>query len=192
MASMMLKAAGHLVYKLRGWHFEPLPDYWVSKQVLVAFPHSDVLDSWMAFSGFAMIKQKGHIVIKKEAFRFPWGPILRGLGGVPVDRSSRTGLVAQITQMFKERDPFQLAIVPEGTRGGVSKLKTGFWHIAKAAEVPIVLWLIDTPNKRTVWVGRLIPGDDINVDLRRLKKMYAGFGHDITSIKDAPEDAPPE
>jgi len=181
-ARLGLKLLGRSIYRVRGWHFEPLPDYWERKQVIIAFPHLAWADTAMAFSGFAMTDQKGHNVIKKEAFRGLFSPVLKWLGGVPIDRTSRTGLVAQLVAEFNKRDVFQLAIVPEGTRKGTTKLKTGFWHIAKGADVQIVCWYIDNKHHTTRWVGAFRPGDDLQQDLQLLKQMYAGVGHEITSV----------
>lgn len=179
MASKTLKILGKAIYGLRRWHFEPLPDYWQPKQVLIAFPHTDVLDTWMAFAGFAMIEQKGHIIVKKEAFFWPFATPLKALGAIPIDRKASTGIVGQMAAAFADRDEFQLALVPEGTRSKVTKLKTGFWHIAKAADVQIVLWYIDTAGKRTRWLGRIVPSDDIAADVAEIKRIYAEAGHEI-------------
>ena len=184
MASKTLKLLGKLIYTIRGWDFEPLPDYWQPKQVIIGFPHTKNADTFMAFGGFALVEQKGHVIVKKEAFFWPLGPALRALGGVPIDRSSRTGLVEQMAAVFASREVFQLALVPEGTRKGAKRIKTGFWHIAKAADVPIVLWYLDNKNKKTRWLGQLVPGDDIDADLRHIKRAYAEAGHVIEGIAD--------
>ena len=184
MASIVTKAIGATVYKLRGWTFEPLPDYWRPRQVIIGFPHTSNLDTFMAFAGFLKVGQKGHVMIKKSWFFWPMRPLLDGLGGIPVDRGAATGVVGQMAQVFAERDTFQLALVPEGTRKGVARIKTGFWHIAKAANVPIVLWYLDNANKRTRWLGQLQPGDDMKADLAEIKRRYAEAGHVIAGIDD--------
>jgi 1-acyl-sn-glycerol-3-phosphate acyltransferase len=143
----------------------------------------------MAFAGFAMVRQKGHVIVKKEAFRWPLSWLLRSIGAIPVDRSSASGLVAQLAGEFARRDTFQLALVPEGTRRSGAKVRTGFWYIAKAANVPIVCWYLDAKERRTRWVGRLMPGDDLQADLRRIKAMYAAAGLDIPGIEDTPASA---
>ena len=66
--------------------------------------------------------------------------------------------------------------MPAGTRREGARLRTGFWHIAKAAQVPVVCWFLDGKQKRTRWVGRIVPGDDLAADLRAIKKMYADAG----------------
>jgi 1-acyl-sn-glycerol-3-phosphate acyltransferase len=185
----MLKLLGTVIYKTRGWTFESLPDYWQPKQVIIGFPHTTWQDTMMAFAGFAMVEQKGHIVVKKEAFRWPLGGMLKGLGGVAIDRKSPTGLVAQLVAEFEARETFQLALVPEGTRKGAARLRTGFWHVAKGAGVPIVCWYLDGVNKRTRWLGQFEPGDDLDADLRLIRKLYGDAGHEITAPVQAPSPA---
>lgn len=170
---------GKLVYKMFGWQFEPLPDYWQRRQVLVAFPHTTIADTVMAFAGFGIIKQRGHIIVKKEAFVWPISWLLHLLGGIPVDRSSSHGLVQQMVAQFEGRDSFHLALVPEGTRKGVDAIKTGFWFIAKGAKVPIVCWYIDSANKRTRWAGQIVPSDNMHEDLLKMRELYLKVGYDI-------------
>lgn len=182
MASRTLKIMGKTLFKARGWTFEPLPDYWVQKQVIIGFPHTKWSDTAMAFGGFAMVEQKGHIIVKAEAFRGPFGRALKALGGIAIDRSAPTGLVEQVVAEFEARETFQLALVPEGTRNGEGRIKTGFWHIARGAGVPIVCWYLDGVRKRTRWLGSFMPGDDMQADLQRVKVLYAEAGHDIVGL----------
>lgn len=184
MRKRLLRVLGRTVFALRGWSFEPLPDNWEKKQVVIGFPHSSNIDTALAFAGFAIAEQKGHVIVKKEAFRWPFGGFLRGLGAIPIDRGSASGLVAQMAKEFAARETFQLALVPEGTRKSGAKVKTGFWYIAKAAKVPILCWYLDHRQRRTRWLGRLMPGDDLQEDLRRIKRMYADAGHVIEGIQD--------
>jgi len=180
-----MKLVGAVVYRARGWDFEPLPAYWSPKQVIIGFPHTSNMDTVMAFAGFARVGIKGHVIVKKSWFVGPMGPIMRGMGGVAVDRSAATGLVQQLANIFAQRDEFQLALVPEGTRKGVKRIKTGFWHIAKAANVPIVCWYLDNKGKKTRWLGVIEPSDDLQADLRQIKQIYAAAGFVIEGIADA-------
>jgi len=171
-----------LVYALRGWSFEPLPAYWSPKQVVIGFPHRSNMDTVMAFAGFMRVQIKGHILIKHSWFFWPMSILLRALGGIPVDRNAPGGVVGQMVREFQERDDFILAIVPEGTRKGVTKLKTGFWHIAKSAGVPIVCWYLDPIAKRTRWVGKVDPSESLEDDLREIHRLYAEAGFSIPTV----------
>jgi 1-acyl-sn-glycerol-3-phosphate acyltransferase len=179
----LLSAIGQTLYSLRGWTFEPLPPEWEKKQVIIGLPHDELIDTAMAFGGFAMVGLKGHIIVKQEAFRWPLRGLLLALGAIPVARGSASGLVAQLAEQFAARETFQLAIVPSGTRKQGAKLRTGFWYIAKAAKVPVMCWFFDRKQKRTRWVGRLIPGEDLAADLQRVKQLYAAAGYVVEGIE---------
>lgn len=174
--SGMKRFMGRSLYRLAGWSMEPLPDYPGEKFVVVGFPHTSLLDGCLAFASLAALGWKGNIIVKREAFKGPLGGVLRGLGGIPVDRGSRGGIVSQMVREFKSRDRFVLAITPEGTRSKVSTLKTGFWYIAKQAGVPIVCWYVDRPARRTRWLGVITPGRRIDDDLRTIRRLYEAAG----------------
>lgn len=160
-----------------GWEFEPLPDYFSRKHVIIGFPHTSNMDTVRAFIGYRIVKRTGHIMIKKEWFFWPMSAVFRMIGGIPVDRRSPRGAVEQMTDIFKERDEFLLAIVPEGTRKKVKTIKTGFWHIAKAADVSIVCWFLDNPHKKARWLGEIVPGEDMMDDLIRIRDLYEKAGY---------------
>src|SRR5690606_509616 len=114
-----------------------------------------------------------HWMAKKEAFVPPFGSILRWLGGIPVDRDAPRGLVQQVIDQFKARDQFVLVITPEGTRKKVARWKSGFYRIAVAADVPIVLGYADYP-KRIIGFGPAIyPSGNLEADMEKILAFYA-------------------
>ncbi len=173
----LLSLVGRALYRLMGWRFEPLPAYVGRKHVLIAFPHTSNRDTVLAFTGFRIVKRTGHIMIKREWFFWPMSVLLRWLGGIPVDRSAASGVVGQMVAEFRARDEFLLAIVPEGTRGGVSTIRTGFWHIAKEAEVSIVCWYLDNEHHCTRWLGEVVPSACKKDDLVAIQRRYADAGY---------------
>ena len=182
---IMLSYMGRFLYLLMGWRLEPLPSYFSSKHVIIGFPHTSNMDTVRAFTGFRIIRRTGHIMIKKEAFFWPMSILLNVLGGIPVDRCASQGVVGQMVEIFNARSEFLLAVVPEGTRKKVPTIKTGFWHIAKAANVSIICWYMDNENKTARWLGEIIPGDDKMADLMLIRDIYERAGYrfplDITS-----------
>ncbi len=173
----LLSITGKLFYKSLKWKFEPLPDYFLQRHVIIGFPHTSNMDTIRAFFGFKIAKKTGHIMIKKEWFFWPASYLFRALGGIPVYRDSSQGVVGQMVELFKKRDEFLLAIVPEGSRKGVKTIKTGFWHIAKEADVSILCWYLDNNNKTTRWLGEVIPGEDKLKDMLKIQKIYADAGY---------------
>jgi len=173
----LLSLAGRLCYRLMGWRCESLPDYFSEKHVIIGFPHTSNMDTIRAFTCFKIIKRTGHIMIKKEWFFWPLSLLFHLAGGVPVNRSSSEGVVDQMVAIFNNRERFLLAIVPEGTRKKVTTIKTGFWHIAKSADVSIVCWYLDNQNKTTRWLGEIWPSDSKKEDLARIQKLYEEAGY---------------
>ena len=110
---------------------------------------------------------------KHTVFRWPFRSLLRWLGGVPIDRSSRQDVVSQCVRYFKANQRFILAILPEGTREKVDSWKSGFYHIAKGADVPVLFAYVDYPS-RTGGFGPMIwLTDDAQADLARIADFYS-------------------
>jgi 1-acyl-sn-glycerol-3-phosphate acyltransferase len=99
--------------------------------------------------------------------------VFRWLGGIPVNRRERTGLTARLTEEFATRKRFYLAITPEGTRSHTDRWKSGFYHLALAAKVPLALAYIDYPRKRIGIGGYLELTGNEAVDLDALRRFYA-------------------
>lgn len=183
----LLSFAGKIFYRITTWKFEPLPDYFLNRHVIIGFPHTSNMDTIRAFFGFKIVKRTGHIMIKKEWFFWPLSFFFKALGGIPVFRDSSEGVVGQMVKLFNDRDDFLLAIVPEGTRKNAETIKTGFWHIAKEADVSIICWYLDNTNKITRWLGEVIPGDDKAEDIIKIQRIYIDAGYkfslDLSSLK---------
>ena len=181
----MMSLVGRFLYFLMGWHLEPLPSYVSSKHVIIGFPHTSNMDAVRALAALRIIKRTGHIMVKKEWFFWPMSLFLKALGGIPVNRGASQGVVEQMVELFNTRNEFILAIVPEGTRKKVPTIKTGFWHIARAANVSLICWYMDNENKTARWLAEIIPGGDKIEDLIRIRDLYEKAGYrfplDITS-----------
>lgn len=109
---------------------------------------------------------------KDTAFRGPLGWLLRKMGGIPVDRRASNGFVEQMIGLFRKGGPFRLGIAPEGTRSKVRFWRSGFYHIAVGAAVPIVLGYADY-KQRVVGLGPVItPTGDIQVDFAQIAAFY--------------------
>ena len=186
----LLRLTGKFLYYLMGWEFEPVPSYLSRKHVIIGFPHTSNMDAVRAFIGYRIAKRTGHIMVKKEWFFWPMSSVLKIVGGIPVDRKAAHGAVEQMADVFKAREEFLLAIVPEGTRKKVKTIKTGFWYIAKAADVSIICWFLDNRNKRAHWLGEIVPGENMMDDLIRIRDIYekAGYRFPLQEATPAPED----
>lgn len=162
------------ILRLAGWSLVgDFPD--TSKLVMLAAPHSSWWDGIWGLLIKVAIGADVRFMGKQELFRWPLGGLLRRLGGMPVDRGAGQGVVDQIISQFRQRDQLWLGIAPEGTRKPVKRWKTGFWHIARDAGVPIFPAAFHYPDK-TVHLGPLFnPSADMNADMARLRAWYAPF-----------------
>jgi 1-acyl-sn-glycerol-3-phosphate acyltransferase len=113
---------------------------------------------------------------KASIFRWPFGPLMRWLGGIPVDRSQSNNLVATSAQAIRDAaEPLQLIVPPEGTRSKTRHWKTGFYYIAHSAQVPIVMAYMDYAAKRSGLGPLFEPTGDVEADMAQIKAFYQPF-----------------
>ena len=155
-----------------GWSIEgEKPPY--KKYVLTAAPHTSNWDFVVAVAAFYILGIKGKMTIKKDLFFFPLGIILRFLGGFPIDRKNKNaGAVEQMKEELDRREEFVFLVTPEGTRSYNPNWKKGFYYLALAAEVPIVMGYVDY-GKKIAGVGpSFFPSGDVDGDIEKMKNFY--------------------
>ena len=171
----MKKLLGKLTFKLAGWQYQVEPNVLEQKQVIIGFEHTSMMDAVLSLAIFQIYDIKIHTLIKKELFKGPMKPILEKLGGIAVDRQSNQDIVTQMVEHFNSNEQFNLVIAPEATRaerGEARKpIRTGFWHIAKAAGVPIVLMYANSKTKQGGIFGKIYP-TELDHDLAEIKRLY--------------------
>lgn len=161
-----------LILRLLGWQtvYTPAPG---PKSVVAVYPHTSNWD----FPLGVLFKSKHRMAIKwagkDSLFRGPMKPLFLWLGGVPINRRERTGMIAQLSAAFSRSERLCVCIAPEGTRAHTDHWKTGFYRLALAAQVPLGLAFIDYGKKR-IGVERWIElsGDEA-ADLALLRAYYA-------------------
>lgn len=159
---------GTLRWKLRGdWPRD------IDKFVLLAAPHTSNWDGLAMLSMASYYRAPVKWMGKKSLTTGPFGWLIKMIGCVPVDRSKPTSLVDQMAEEFARRDKMTLLVPPEGTRGKVKEWKTGFYHIAVAANVPIVLSALDYGTKSGGVIGVFYPSGDYEADLPKIMAYYA-------------------
>lgn len=177
---MVLKGLSRGFLKLIGWTYEPLPNYWQDKQVVIGFPHTTNMDGARSVAWFLALGQRTHALMKVELFKGPMAPLLRALGCIPVVRGRSSNAVQNIADEFAKHEDFTLMISPEGTRTKVGQptkpIKTGFWHIANQAGVPIVMMYSDSQAKHGSFLGQVTPSGNMAADLLRVKEAYGKVG----------------
>ncbi len=154
MATWLKHRLGQLLLKLSRWQGEGEKPA-LRKYVLIAAPHTSNWDLIYMLALSFVYDVKISWLAKHTLFRPPLGWLLRRLGGMPVDRRTRHGLVAEAAQSFDASDSLVLMVAPEGTRRRSEYWRSGFYHIARAAGVPIVLGFLDY-RRRTGGFGPAI------------------------------------
>jgi 1-acyl-sn-glycerol-3-phosphate acyltransferase len=158
--------------KLTGWK---VCGGWpgLEKAVLVAAPHTSNWDglNMLATAGFYRVKLRW--MGKASLTRGPFGWLMKALGCVPIDRSQSNDVVRIMSEAFGASERIVLAIPPEGTRSAVREWKSGFYHIAVAAGVPIVLSVLDYGTKRVSLAAVIYPSGDYEADLAVIRGFYA-------------------
>lgn len=159
--------------RILGWElvgvFPTLPKY-----IVAVVPHTSWLDFFIGLLVRSISRETINFVGKKELFNPLTSWFFRGLGGAPIDRSGNKGSVESMVAVFKAHDKFRIALAPEGTRKKVEALRTGFYHISKKANVPIVPVSFDYENKKVIVHSNFYTSSDEQKDLKRLETLFKG------------------
>jgi 1-acyl-sn-glycerol-3-phosphate acyltransferase len=141
--------------------------------VVVFYPHTSNWDFPVGLMAKWMLGIHFRFIGKHTLFAGPFGPMFTRWGGIPVDRRESTGNIARLAERFAAETDFRLAIAPEGTRRRTEHWKSGFYHLARAAGVPVALAFIDYA-RREVGVGaHLDLTGDVDADMARIAAFYA-------------------
>jgi 1-acyl-sn-glycerol-3-phosphate acyltransferase len=171
----LLRAGSRSFLRLNGWKVEGSLPAEARKCVLIAAPHTSNWDLPYTLMVAFVLNLNIYWMGKHSLFAFPFGPVMRWLGGIAVDRSRSTNLVSASAMALKAADgPVQLVVPPEGTRGRTTHWKTGFYYIALEAGVPIVLAYMDYARKVSGLGPVFVPTGDVDADMAEIKRFYAG------------------
>ncbi|MGE3104386.1 MAG: 1-acyl-sn-glycerol-3-phosphate acyltransferase [Lysobacterales bacterium] len=169
-----VRAVARAVLRLAGWKLRgAFPNR--SKLLLLAVPHSS---AWDVIWGMLIKLATGmdiQFMAKQELFFFPLGALLSALGAVPVDRHAAHGVVGAMVERFASRERVWVVLAPEGTRRKSEHWRTGFWHIARAAQVPVCCIALHYPEREFSVGPSFEMSDDMHADIARLRDYYAPF-----------------
>jgi len=144
------------------------------KYVLIAAPHTSNWDFPLGIVAARALDLDVHWLGKHTLFRWPYGWFFRAIGGTPVQRDQALNLIQQIADLFDRSGQLVIALAPEGTRSKTDHWKTGFYHIARAADVPIVMAYLDYGQKQVGIGGAFYPGNDIEAAFAQIRQFYKG------------------
>ena len=161
--------------ELFGWTLVGYPPKDITKAVFIMVPHTSFWDFIIGRLYCWSRRIPAKIFIKKEAFKWYYGWLLKYVGGIPIDRSKSGNRVEKAAEMIRDGDNIFLALTPEGTRKRVDVWKKGFYYIAQRAEVPIILSFIDY-GKKEVGIGPVLNvTGDIDNDMKTIEDYYRGM-----------------
>lgn len=189
----MWQKIARLILRIGGWTIVgELPT--LKKAVFIAAPHTSNWDGFWLIAYKLALDIEVHFLAKHTLFWWPLGRILTKMGAMPVDRAISAATVQQVVDALDAHERFWFALAPEGTRKWQPSWKTGFYRIARAAKVPIVLAFIDY-RKRQMGIGITLPRDrTLEEDLVAIREFYAPFSGRIPERQgpiDFPPDGPP-
>ena len=173
----MIRKICVLIFKLTGWKKDdniPAP---IKKCIIIAAPHTSNWDFWYCMATFKIYNLRIRFTVKKEWMRFPFNLLMKPLGAIGIDRTprgpnnERPGFVDIMTGLFNANEELIIVITPEGTRSKNEKWKTGFYHVAKAANVPILLGYVDY-KKKVAGIGQIIYVSDYATDMKKIMAFY--------------------
>jgi 1-acyl-sn-glycerol-3-phosphate acyltransferase len=169
----LTRSTGRTLLRLFGWRIEgELPN--IPKCVAIGAPHSSNWDFFFGICAMFAVELRVNWIGKHTLFRWPWASYMRFLGGTPIDRTASQGIVDQIVREMNNHEQYVLGLTPEGTRKHVQRWKTGFYHIARQAGVPILLIYFDY-RRKVVGIGPTFePTGDIDRDLIEIQEFYRG------------------
>ncbi|HOX00109.1 MAG TPA: lysophospholipid acyltransferase family protein [Deltaproteobacteria bacterium] len=170
--SRLFQAVSILFLKIAGWRrIGQVPD--LPKFVMIGAHHTTNWDAPIAIAMVFAFRIKAYWLGKHTAFRWPFGGLLKWLGGIPIDRTKSADVVAQMAEEMKKRAELVLLLAPEGTRKKVTRWKSGFYHIARGAGVPVVLAFLDYARKEGGLGPVFHPTGDFDADMREILRFYA-------------------
>lgn len=166
-----------MIFKLKGWKLKTEAIKGIDQSITIASPHTSNWDMIIAKAAFDLMGLPMKFTLKKEWFRFPFKRIMINLGGLAIDRTPkkpgdpRPSMVEAMADLFKQHKVLHIMVTPEGTRSLRTEWKTGFWHTAKMANVPILCGYLDYENK-IAGIGKIIYPGDLEKDMREIMQFY--------------------
>lgn len=170
----LIEWIGRTALKLMGWRIEgELPR--LDKFVAIGAHHTSNWDFVIFIALKFVLRLNARWFGKHSIFRWPFGGLMRSWGGIPIQRHLSLNMVEQAIQGFRDNREFILVLSPEGTRKKVERWKTGFYHIALGAGVPIVPGALDFANRRVVIGAPFQPTGDAEADLQALLAFFRPY-----------------
>ena len=191
----MLKIIGKLILQLAGYKIIDTTPKGVrnyQKAVMIAAPHTSNWDYVYTMAALYALDVPIKYLGKASLFKFPLGILIKKLGGIPVRREQKNNMVNDMAKMINESIEQMILIIPaEGTRSYSKEWKSGFYHIAQTAGVPIILGFLDFAKKEVGFLDEFNPTGNYEKDLKIIQKKYVGITPkfpELNALKDVKFD----
>jgi 1-acyl-sn-glycerol-3-phosphate acyltransferase len=175
---MLAKLFARSLFALTGWTYSNNMPPGIRQSVMIAAPHTSKWDFFYTRLAFVLMGIPVRITIENRYMKFPYGPFIRCLGGIGIDRrprkegEERPSMVKAMVDLFKDHEDLVMLVTPEGTRNLRTKWKTGFYHVAALAKVPVALGYLDY-GKKEAGVSKVVyPSGDMKKDLGEIMAFY--------------------
>jgi len=171
----MKKSICRWLFEAWGWTLEapPILDR-LKKFIIVVAPHTSNWDFPVGLLVRCQMERDFRFIAKAALFRPPFGWLFQALGGYPVDRNKSQNFVDAVVDIFNSKEDFVITITPEGTRKKVDRWKTGFYHIAMGAHIPLVMCSFDWGRKIVRFSEPFYPTGDLEEDFEQIRDFFQG------------------
>lgn len=147
----------------------------VAKKLYLIAPHTSNFDFPLGIMVRAAYKVETNYIAKHTIFRFPFGWFFRKSGGIPVNRTVKTNFIDEVIEVYKQNERVSIGIAPEGTRSKVERFRTGFYHIARGANVPVCLVTFDWGQRKVIFGKVYHLSEDKEKEVAEIEAYYTGI-----------------
>lgn len=161
-----------IFFKVMGWKVKGTFDTQIKKCVMIVVPHTSWFDFFIGVFFRGTYPVEINFLAKKELFKFPLGPYLKWMGGIPLNRSKTENKVDTIAKIFEKNEVLRLSLSPEGTRKKVDTWKSGYYYIAQKANVPIIPIGFDYENKQVIVFDLFMTTNNYEQDAKFLENLF--------------------
>ena len=167
----LMQVIANSLFRVSGWRITgEIPDE--KKFIIVVAPHTSNWDFILGLITLFSLKMEIHWMGKHTIFRKPFAGLMKWLGGIPINRTSASGVVNETVTAYKEKEKLIITIAPEGTRQKVDKWKMGFYFIARKAEIPIVIAKLDYGTRHIEFGPTIELTNDRDGDIQQIRDCF--------------------
>ena len=171
----MIALLSRFIFWIIGWKVSGNYRKDIQRKIIIVAPHTSNWDFPIGILARAIIRDKIQYVGKHTLFKPPFGFVMRWLGGIPVNRTKSTNFVRSVVDLYSKKEALTIVLAPEGTRKKVDRFKTGFYFIAKLAEIPIIMVRFNYSERTVQFADPFYTTEDQENDLKYIENHFKGI-----------------